>query len=57
MSFISGTAGQQAGEESSTGFVVFQMLRAAHVRYYKCRFSERRVVGEGEALLWGELQG
>lgn len=35
---ISGTGGQQAGEESNTSFIVFLMLGAADVRCFKCRF-------------------
>lgn len=57
VSLVSGTAGQQAGEESSTGFIVFQMLGAADVRCHKCSFFARRVVGEGEASPSRELEG
>lgn len=57
VSLVSGTAGQQAGEESSTGYIVIQVRRAADVRCCKCKCFERRFVGEEEALLWGELEG
>lgn len=54
---MSGTAGQQVRGGSSTGVRVFHMLEAADVRCCKQKFYEKRVVGEGESLLSGELGG
>lgn len=57
LALVSGTAGQQVREGSSTGVRVFHVLGAADVRCCKQKFYEKRVVGEGESLLSGELGG
>lgn len=46
-----------AVEESNTNFIVFPMLGDADIGCFKCRFFERRVVGEGEASQLSEMEG